>query len=275
MQKIFLLSKIRIRSAHPFRFAEMLSDRMPQNSAETDPTEDTADQPSDTPRVFDAANGWLEKQSPSKRIDWALNNLPKDHVLTSSFGIQSSVMLHMMTRQLPDIPVVLFDTGYLFPETYQFIDQLTEKLRLNLKVFRADLTPAWQEARYGKLWEQGQAGLQRYNTINKVEPMQRAMKQVNAGTWFSGLRRVQSSSRAEVKILEFRCGRVKFNPIADLNNRDIHLYLKENELPYHPLWENGYASVGDTHTTEKLAKGMREEDTRFFGQGRECGIHLS
>ncbi len=233
-----------------------------------------ADAAGEGPTVFTAANKWLEDQPAEVRIAWAQKNLPRDHVLSSSFGIQSAVMLHLMTQAMPDIPVLLFDTGYLFPETYRFIDELTERLNLNLKVFRAEMTPAWQEARFGQLWEQGEEGLKRYNTINKVEPMQRAMTDVGAGTWYSGLRRVQSDSRSERKILEFQHGRVKFHPIVDWTNRDVHFYLKRHDLPYHPLWEQGYVSVGDTHTTMKLEDGMREEDTRFFGMNRECGLHV-
>lgn len=226
------------------------------------------------PKVFSAANEWLELQPAATRIEWALENLPRDHVLSSSFGIQSAVMLHMMTQQMPDIPVLLFDTGYLFPETYRFVDELTERLDLKLHVFRSEMSTAWQEARFGQLWEQGEDGLKKYNTMNKVEPMQRAMASVGAGTWYSGLRRVQSDTRTERKILEFQHGRVKFHPIVDWTNRDIHMYLKEHDLPYHPLWEQGYVSVGDTHTTSKLEDGMREQDTRFSGQSRECGLHL-
>ena len=228
----------------------------------------------DGPTVFTAANNWLEDQSAQVRIAWALKNLPREHAVSSSFGIQSAVMLHLMTEAVPDIPVLLFDTGYLFPETYRFVDELTERLSLNLKVFRADMTPAWQEARFGQLWEQGEEGLKQYNTMNKVEPMQRAMSQVGAGTWYSGLRRVQSDSRADRKILEFQHGRVKFHPIVDWSNRDVHFYLKDHDLPYHPLWEQGYVSVGDTHTSMKFDEGMREEDTRFNGMGRECGLHV-
>ncbi|HAG1496794.1 TPA: phosphoadenosine phosphosulfate reductase family protein [Salmonella enterica] len=134
-------------------------------------------------------NAQLEKLSAEERVAWALENLPGEYVLSSSFGIQAAVSLHLVNQIRPDIPVILTDTGYLFPETYQFIDELTDKLKLNLKVYRAGESPAWQEARYGKLWEQG------------------------------------------------------------------------------------YLSVGDTHTTRKWEPGMAEEETRFFGLKRECGLH--
>lgn len=218
-------------------------------------------------------NGELEKQTAEQRVTWALDNLPGEFVLSSSFGIQAAVCLHLVTQQRPDIPVILTDTGYLFPETYQFIDNLTEKLKLNLKVYRAAESPAWQEARYGKLWEQGVEGISRYNQLNKVEPMNRALADLHASTWFAGLRREQSGSRATLPTLAVQRGVFKILPIIDWDNRQVYQYLTEHGLSYHPLWEQGYLSVGDTHTTRKWEPGMAEEETRFFGLKRECGLH--
>ncbi|HFT5242353.1 phosphoadenylyl-sulfate reductase [Yersinia enterocolitica] len=218
-------------------------------------------------------NNELETLSAQARVSWALDNLPGEFVLSSSFGIQAAVCLHLVTRQRPDIPVILTDTGYLFPETYQFIDALTEQLQLNLQVFRAPQSPAWQEARYGKLWEQGVEGIERYNELNKVEPMNRALDTLGAQTWFAGLRREQSGSRAQLPVLAIQRGVFKLLPIIDWDNRQVYQYLTQNGLSYHPLWEQGYLSVGDTHTTRKWEPGMSEEETRFFGLKRECGLH--
>ncbi|CNH75398.1 phosphoadenylyl-sulfate reductase [Yersinia mollaretii] len=218
-------------------------------------------------------NSELESLTAQDRVSWALENLPGEFVLSSSFGIQAAVCLHLVTRQRPDIPVILTDTGYLFPETYQFIDALTEQLQLNLQVFRAPQSPAWQEARYGKLWEQGVEGIERYNELNKVEPMNRALETLGAQTWFAGLRREQSGSRAQLPVLAVQRGVFKLLPIIDWDNRQIYHYLTQNGLSYHPLWEQGYLSVGDTHTTRKWEPGMSEEETRFFGLKRECGLH--
>ncbi|WP_018983709.1 phosphoadenylyl-sulfate reductase [Salinimonas chungwhensis] len=222
---------------------------------------------------IEAINAQLESMTAVERVAWALENLPDDPVVSSSFGAQSAVMLHLLTSQKPDIPVVLTDTGYLFPETYQFIDQMTERLNLNLQIYSAALSSAWQEARYGRLWEQGLEGLEKYNQINKVEPMQRALKQLQAGTWFAGLRRNQSDSREKLPVLQKAGGQFKLYPIIDWTNKDLHYYLKEHDLPYHPLWEKGYVSIGDWHTTQSLQEGMSEQDTRFFGLKRECGLH--
>lgn len=215
----------------------------------------------------------LEQKTAEQRVEWALENLPNQFVLSSSFGIQAAVMLHLVTQQMPDIPVILTDTGYLFPETYQFIDQLTEQLKLNVKVYQAPISAAWQEAKFGKLWEQGLDGIQQYNQLNKVEPMQRALDELNAQTWFAGLRRSQSDMRGKLSVLQRLEKQFKFYPIIDWSNKDVHYYLKQHNLPYHPLWEQGYVSVGDWHTTRALAEGMDEKDTRFFGMKRECGLH--
>ncbi|BET98033.1 phosphoadenylyl-sulfate reductase [Xenorhabdus taiwanensis] len=218
-------------------------------------------------------NQQLEVLDANERVRWALEHLSGEFVLSSSFGIQAAVCLHLVTREYPDIPVILTDTGYLFPETYQFIDKLTEKLNLNLKIFRAEHSPAWQEARYGKLWNQGIEGIERYNQINKVEPMNCALKTLQAQSWFAGLRRQQSESRANLPVLAIQRGVFKILPIIDWNNRQVHQYLTKHGLEYHPLWEQGYLSVGDTHTTQKWESGMSEEQTRFFGLKRECGLH--
>ncbi|MBT3058640.1 MAG: phosphoadenylyl-sulfate reductase [Candidatus Thiodiazotropha sp. (ex Lucina pensylvanica)] len=218
-------------------------------------------------------NRKLEGMSAEQRVEWALHYLPGNHIMTSSFGIQGALMLHLVSRILPDIPVVLVDTGYLFPETYSFIDQLSERLQLNLQVYRAPESPAWQESRYGRLWEQGLGGIEHYNRINKVEPLQRALKQLDAGSWFAGLRRQQSQSRSTLPVVRVQDGRFKVHPVIDWHNRDVHRYLQKHNLPYHPLWEQGYASVGDVHTSRPLELGMHEEETRFFGLKRECGIH--
>lgn len=223
--------------------------------------------------ALDRLNQWLEGLDADARIRFALEHLPGSQALSSSFGAQAAVSLHLLNRHLPGLPVVVVDTGYLFTETYQFIDELSERLQLNLHIVRSTRSPAWIEARHGRLWEQGLDGIERYNRIHKVEPMQRALRELGVGTWFAGLRRGQSQSRAGTPVLQHREGRFKLHPIVDWTDRDVGRYLSQHGLPYHPLWEQGYISIGDTHTTRPLLDGMREEDTRFFGLKRECGLH--
>jgi phosphoadenosine phosphosulfate reductase len=218
-------------------------------------------------------NRAFESLSAVERVEQAGEILPGAHVLTSSFGAQAAVMLHLVNQVIPSIPVVLIDTGYLFPETYRFIDALTERLHLNLSVFRSDASPAWQESRFGRLWDQGLPGIERYNRMNKQEPLDRALRDLGAETWFAGLRRVQSQSRAQIAPIEFKRGRYKVHPLFDWTDRDIGRYLKQHDLPYHPLWDKGYLSIGDWHTTRSLAEVDSMEELRFFGLKRECGLH--
>ncbi|MCB1572687.1 MAG: phosphoadenylyl-sulfate reductase [Xanthomonadales bacterium] len=225
-------------------------------------------------RALGQLNDWLESRSAEARVAWALETLPGEQVLSSSFGAQSAVSLHLVSRQRPDIPVILVDTGYLFEETYRFADELTARLELDLRVYRARIGRAWMEARHGRLWEQGLEGLKRYDALRKVEPLRRALDELGARTWFAGLRRSQASTRASTAVLELKHGRWKVHPLIDWTDRDIWQYLSRHDLPYHPLWHEGYVSIGDVHTTARWRPGMREEDTRYFGLKRECGIHL-
>jgi len=219
-------------------------------------------------------NAALEKNTAIERAEWAMENLPNEFVLSSSFGIQSAVMLHMLTQIQPDIPVLITDTGHLFPETYRFIEELTDRLSLNLKVFSAKESAAWQLAKYGEQLTQGEEALKAYNQLNKVEPLERGLSELDASTWFSGIRRQQTEHRKNIPVVSVLRGRFKVHPIIDWTNKDVHGYLTAHNLPYHPLWEQGYVSVGDTHSTKPMTLGMSESDTRFGEGQRECGLHV-
>ncbi|HEY1792521.1 MAG TPA: phosphoadenylyl-sulfate reductase [Opitutaceae bacterium] len=220
-----------------------------------------------------AADRRLSGVPAEERMAWAAEKFGKSLVVSTSFGAQSAVMLHLASRTIPDIPVIFIDTGYLFPETYRFADELASRLRLNLKVYRPALSSAWAEARHGRLWEQGAGGLEAYNQMAKVEPMARALSELGAQAWLAGLRRVQSSTREVLPVVGQQDGRAKILPIVDWTDRDVHRYLTDNALPYHPLWEKGYVSIGDTHTSRPLTADLTPEQTRFFGIKRECGLH--
>lgn len=233
----------------------------------------TLDEAATREQAVEHCNRVFGRLAAEDRVAWALEHLPGRAVLSSSFGAQAAVSLHMVTRIAPRIPVVFVDTGYLFPETYRFVDALAERFALDLRVYRAATSPAWQEARHGRRWEQGIAGLDAYNRENKVEPMERALRELGVGTWFAGLRRDQATTRAEVPFLTWFGERWKVHPIADWSDRDVHRYLTAHRLPYHPLWEQGYVSIGDVHTTRPIHEVDHVDQTRFFGLKRECGLH--
>ncbi len=220
-----------------------------------------------------AENERLEQASAMERVRWAAEHFGDKLALSTSFGVQSAVMLSLANTVVPGIPVIFVDTGYLFPETYRFAEELTERLQLNLKVYSAEMTPARQEALFGKRWEQGPEALHEYNFQNKVEPMNHALTELETEGWMTGLRRNQASSRALLKVVVRQNKVFKVHPIIDWTDRDVYEYLTQNNLPYHPLWDEGYVSVGDVHSTSKLLPGMKAEDTRFNGTKRECGLH--
>lgn len=215
----------------------------------------------------------LEKRPAADRVRWALEKFRGHALLSTSFGVQAAVMLHLVTRVDPQIPVVFVDTGYLFPETYRFAEELTDQLGLNLQIYTPRMTAARQEAVFGKLWEQGVEGLAQYGRLNKVEPMNRALGDLGARVWITGVRREHASSREDLPVVKRQNRVLKVHPIVDWTDRQIGEYLQEHGLPYHPLWEQGYVSVGDTHSTTRFADGMKPEDTRFSGLKRECGLH--
>lgn len=225
------------------------------------------------PETLQDQNQDLELATATRRVQWAVKQFGEQLAMSTSFGVQSAVMLHLATQVKPDIPVIFVDTGYLFPETYRFAASLTQRLNLNLKVYQAAMSPARQEALYGKRWEQGETALAEYNFQNKVEPMNRALVELGVAGWMTGLRRDQATTRRHLKVLSQQNRMVKIHPIIDWTNRDVYEYLTQNGLPYHPLWEEGYVSLGDVHSTRKLEPGMSEEETRFGGAKRECGLH--
>lgn len=224
-------------------------------------------------RLLAPAEPALETATAEERIEWAVREFGDGLILSTSFGIQAAVMLHLATRIAPRIPVVFIDTGYHFPETYRFAEELTRRLELNLQVYNPRQTAARQEALHGKRWEQGLEALKAYNFDNKVEPMERAVRELGATAWLAGLRRVQASTRGTLDVVQVQNKITKVHPILDWDNRAVYRYLTAHGLPYHPLWEQGYVSIGDWHSSAPLQPGQTEEQTRFGGMKRECGLH--
>jgi phosphoadenosine phosphosulfate reductase len=217
-----------------------------------------------------------ERVTATQIVSWAADRFGEGLVLSTSFGIQSAVMLHLATRVKPDIPVIWVDTGYLAPETYPFAESLRERLGLNLHVYQSPLSPARMEALHGRLWEQADAAaLDRYDRIRKVEPMQRALSELGAEAWLAGLRSEQTDHRKRLPIVGRQDGRYKILPILNWTAGQIQAYLTEHELPHHPLFERGYATVGDWHSSRPLTSNdAHERNTRFGGIKEECGLHL-
>ena len=193
-------------------------------------------------------------------------------VATTSFGLQAAVTLHLIHHYAPEMPVVFIDTGYLFPETYQYIEELLAKWPVDLRTYTPLMTSARQEAIYGKLWEQGKAGHDKYALLNKIEPMNRALKEIGADVWISGLRRSHSSTRINRAFAEQQNKTLKVYPILDWADAQIAVYMAEHGIPAHPLAEH-YVTMGDWHSTALAADELDAESTRYNGEKYECGLH--
>ena len=225
---------------------------------------------------LEAVNAKLADVSATGLVKWAAETFPQGLVMSTSFGIQSAVMLHMVTQVLPNIPVIWVDTGYLPAETYKFAAELTQRLQLNLKVYQSPISPARMEALEGKLWEQNDVeAFNRYDQIRKVEPMQRALKELKAQGWLAGLRKDQTNHRQQLTRINKQEEQYKILPILYWHSRDVYQYLTKYDLPYHPFFDLGYVTVGDWHSSRAFtADDHNERDTRFNGLKQECGIHL-
>ena len=232
--------------------------------------------PRPEPLGLEAANRLLGESGPREIVEWAAGRFGDGLAVSTSFGIQSALMLHLATRVVPRVPVIWVDTGYLPPETYRFAEELTERLDLNLHVVQSPVSPARMEALHGRLWESEDVeDLNRYDRLRKVEPMKRALDELGATAWLAGVRAEQTDHRREMQVVSRQWGRAKIAPLLRLGSRDVHRYLVEHDLPYHPLFELGYATVGDAHSSRPVMAGDEDErDTRFGGRKQECGLHL-
>ncbi|MEB3274305.1 MAG: phosphoadenylyl-sulfate reductase [Prochlorothrix sp.] len=225
---------------------------------------------------LDRINQDLDGTKAPDLVRWANTTFGDGLVLSTSFGIQSAVMLHLVVSVVPNIPVIWVDTGYLPAETYQFAEQLSTRLNLNLQVYQSPVSPARMEALHGRLWEQGTVeAFNRYDQMRKVEPMQRALQELGATAWLAGLRSNQTDFRKQLRWVDRQNQIYKVHPILNWTSRDVYQYLTEHDLPYHPYFDLGYTSVGDWHSSRPvMADDGHERDSRFRGLKQECGLHL-
>ena len=195
-------------------------------------------------------------------------------VATTSFGLQAAAMLHLIHEHAPRIPVVFIDTGFLFPETYRYAHDLSARLNLDLRIYQPNITSARIKALWGELWNDGKAGADQYALLTKIEPMNRALRELGADVWLSGLRRSQSKTRADRPFAEQQKRTLKIYPILDWADAQLAHYFHEHALPPHPLAAEGYVTMGDWHSTRPLGAEADGESTRFSGTKYECGLHL-
>jgi phosphoadenosine phosphosulfate reductase len=223
---------------------------------------------------LDGINERLANASAEGVLDWASRTFGSSIILSSSFGADSALMLHLVTRTMPRIPVLFLDTGYLFPETYRFAEELRQRFELDLRVYGPSISSARLEALHGKLWEGDESDLEAYQRLVKIEPMERALSELAPRAWIAGLRRGQTAHRASLRPVERQGSIYKVHPILAWDDEQVHQYMRANDLPYHPLRLRGYRSIGDAHSTFPTSGSEDPRAGRRLGAKSECGIHL-
>ncbi len=214
----------------------------------------------------------VELDAPGQ-LQWGLQQFGSTFALTTSFGVQSAVLLHLATQIEPNIPIYWVDTGYLPAETYVYAETLKNLLQLNIQVVQPSMSPARMEALLGKLWESEEPGaLAKYHRLRKVEPLDQALETASVACWASGVRARQTDHRSTMAPLELIRGRWSLRPLLRYTSKDVYYYMQEHKLPPHPLFEQGYSTVGDWHSSAPDAGQGR--GSRFAGKQQECGLHL-
>ncbi len=225
------------------------------------------------PTSPEALSGEFGNIRAGQRLELLHERLGDRLVASTSFGLQAAVMLKLLHDHAPKIPVIFIDTGYLFPETYRYAEELMKAFPLDYRIYHPTVSAARMEAIHGRLWEQGKEGAEKYGILTKVEPMNRALRETGGDVWISGLRRAHSETRQERPFVEQQKNTLKAYPILDWADAQVDIFYHQNSLARHPLAEKGYVTMGDWHSTRPSTDGTAN-GTRFNGDKYECGLHL-
>ncbi|PYU22387.1 MAG: phosphoadenylyl-sulfate reductase [Acidobacteria bacterium] len=214
------------------------------------------------------AEGWNAQQT----LRWGISTFGQSVALACSFGAEDVVLIDMASR-LSKLRVFTLDTDFLFPETYALMDEIEARYGLEVERTRAELTPEAQAAQYGPaLWaSRPDACCQ----LRKVEPLKKKLSGLAA--WVTGVRRDQAPTRANTCKLEWdaKFGLAKLNPLADWNWLEVWEYIRANNVPYNPLHDRDYPSIGCTYCTRPVKPGEDPRAGRWSGFAKtECGLHV-
>ncbi|HWP43260.1 MAG TPA: phosphoadenylyl-sulfate reductase [Blastocatellia bacterium] len=223
-------------------------------------------------RIEAAAEG-LEAASPQKIISWAFSEFGNRIAIATGFGAEGMVLIDMAVKINPRPYIFFIDTGFLFPESYELRRRIEQRYGLEIRSFEPDLTPLDQEEMFGpELWSRDPDLCCR---LRKLEPLEEALDGLAA--WMTAIRRDQTVFRKNAREVEwdYRWKLVKVNPLARWTRQDVWDYIKENRVPYNPLHDRGYPSLGCTHCTRAIREGEDERAGRWAGRAKtECGLHI-
>lgn len=214
----------------------------------------------------------LEQIGPGRILAWGWRAFGRKMVLGTGFGSSGMVLIHLLDKLDYRVPVFYLDTGLLFPETYELRDRVEDRFDIRVRRVSSDLSLDDQAAKYGdELWKRNP---DRCCYLRKVVPLRNYLSDKEA--WITGLRRGHSENRRDTPYLEWdeANGVLKINPLADWSDEMVWDYIGAHELPYNPLHDKGYPSIGCVPCTQPAGEGERKRAGRWKGTGKtECGIH--
>lgn len=224
-------------------------------------------------------NRQLQFLEPSEILRWCITTLPNLYQ-TTAFGLTGLVTLDMLSKlNIPRpqmVDLIFLDTLHHFDESHRLIDRVRQRYPLtNIHIFKPQGLETTQQfvQKYGeKLWEKDD---KLYDWVAKVEPVERAYKEMHVGAVLTGRRKSQKGKRGSIEILEIDDnGMIKVNPLANWTFEQVQNYIKANDVPFNELINKGYKSIGDWHSTQPVTEGEDERAGRWKGQEKtECGIH--
>ena len=225
-------------------------------------------------QIVELKQAEAESWSAEQLMGWTAEQFGAGARLPSSFGAEDMVLLDMASRLGSPFPVFTLDTDFLFPETYELIAAAESRYGINVERAHPALTPEQQVSQFGAaLWENDS---DRCCEIRKILPLREQLK--SAAAWITGIRREQSPARAQARKLEWdtKFGLVKLNPLADWRAAQVWEYIRRHNVPYNPLHDRNFPSIGCTHCTRAVLPGEDARAGRWAGSTKtECGLHLA
>jgi len=218
-------------------------------------------------------NEQFEEAEPYSVLKWIWENFGDEAAMGTGFGPSGILLTHIVAKSDFDLPIFYLDTGLFFSETYKLRDELEKKFDLSFVRVSTDLSVKDQEIEYGsELWKRNP---NKCCFLRKVLPLKNYM--ADKKVWITGVRRSQSDTRKDTQLFEWDPLNevIKVNPLATWTTQDVWAYIRLNELPYNPLHDDGYPSIGCIPCTHRVQPGDHERAGRWGGLDKtECGIHL-
>jgi phosphoadenosine phosphosulfate reductase len=217
-------------------------------------------------------NERLAEATPIEILQWGVEKFFPRLTMATAFGPEGCILIHLLAEVEPRVRVFNLDTGYQFPETLALRDRIAERYGIEVELVRPDKTTEDYEREHGGPLYVSNSDQCCYE--RKIVPLRRAL--VGYESWITAIRADQSADRAKARVVSWdpKFGLVKVNPLLNWTKRDVWAFIVANRVPYNPLHDQGYPSIGCWPCTKPVGAGQDERAGRWAGQAKtECGLH--